>query len=284
MAIPFLQTLMVGSYVVRQRLTGRKRYPLVLMLEPLFRCNLACAGCGKIDYPENPEPAAVGRRVPRRGRRMRRAGGVDRRRRAPAAQGNAQIVDGIVARRKFVYLCTNALLMKKTLDCSSRARTSCGRCISTAIARCTTIRCARTASTNARSRPSGREGRGLPRQHQLHAVQRCRSGAGRAAFFDSCSGPGVDGITVSPGYALRTRADQAHFLNRAKTKELFRDIFRRGRRRPCVVVQPVEPVLDFLAGNQDYRCTPWATRRARCSAGSVRATCWARAMRGRSAS
>ena len=52
MGIPLLQKLFVGSYVIRQRLTGRKRYPLVLMLEPLFRCNLACAGCGKIDYPD----------------------------------------------------------------------------------------------------------------------------------------------------------------------------------------------------------------------------------------
>lgn len=51
MAVPLMQAVRVGRYVVKQHLTGRKRYPLVLMLEPLFRCNLACAGCGKIDYP-----------------------------------------------------------------------------------------------------------------------------------------------------------------------------------------------------------------------------------------
>ena len=52
MAIPFIQKAYVGAYLLKQQLTGTKRYPLVLMLEPLFRCNLACAGCGKIDYPD----------------------------------------------------------------------------------------------------------------------------------------------------------------------------------------------------------------------------------------
>ena len=118
MAIPLLQTLMVGSYVVRQQLTGRKRYPLVLMLEPLFRCNLACAGCGKIDYPDeilnqriSVADALAG------GRRMRRAGGLDRRRRAAAAQGDAADRRGHHrAASKFVYLCTNALLMEKKIE------------------------------------------------------------------------------------------------------------------------------------------------------------------------
>ena len=51
MSVPVSQMVTVASYVVKQKITGRKRYPLVLMLEPLFRCNLACAGCGKIQYP-----------------------------------------------------------------------------------------------------------------------------------------------------------------------------------------------------------------------------------------
>ena len=52
MTLPFHKELRIGAYMVKQHLMGRKRYPLVLMLEPLFRCNLACAGCGKIDYPD----------------------------------------------------------------------------------------------------------------------------------------------------------------------------------------------------------------------------------------
>jgi hopanoid biosynthesis associated radical SAM protein HpnH len=116
LAIPISQKLKVGAYVVRQHLAGRKRYPLVLMLEPLFRCNLACAGCGKIDYPDEilnqrlsvaDALAAVdecGAPV------VSIAGG------EPLLHRELpEIVKGIIARRKFVYLCTNALLMEKKL-------------------------------------------------------------------------------------------------------------------------------------------------------------------------
>src|SRR6202030_3319752 len=82
MAISLLQTYRVASYIAGRKLRGVKRYPLVLMLEPLFMCNLACSGCGKIDYPKE---------MP-------------------------QIVAGIVARKKFVYLCTNAILLAKHID------------------------------------------------------------------------------------------------------------------------------------------------------------------------
>jgi hopanoid biosynthesis associated radical SAM protein HpnH len=114
LAIPISQKLKVGAYVVRQHLAGRKRYPLVLMLEPLFRCNLACAGCGKIDYPDEilnqrlsvaDALAAVdecGAPV------VSIAGG------EPLLHRELpEIVKGIIARRKFVYLCTNALLREK---------------------------------------------------------------------------------------------------------------------------------------------------------------------------
>ena len=117
MPIPALQMAHVGAYVVKQHLMGRKRYPLVLMLEPLFRCNLACAGCGKIDYPAEilnqrlsvaDSLAAVdecGAPV------VSIAGG------EPLLHREiAEIAEGIVARRKFVYICTNALLMEKKLD------------------------------------------------------------------------------------------------------------------------------------------------------------------------
>src|SRR6185503_7605890 len=99
-AVPLHQMIRVGAYVAKQRLKGVERYPLVLMLEPLFRCNLACAGCGKIDYPD----AILNQR-------LSVAGG------EPLLHREIeQIVDGIVARKKFVYLCTNALLMEKKLD------------------------------------------------------------------------------------------------------------------------------------------------------------------------
>ena len=151
LGIPLLQKMSVGSYVVRQRLTGRKRYPLVLMLEPLFRCNLACAGCGKIDYPDEIL-----------NQRMSVADALDAVDECGApvvsiAGGEPllhkelpEIVRGIIARKKFVYLCTNALLMdKKHGRVRAEHLSSSGRCISTATRRCTTTRCARTAPTTA---------------------------------------------------------------------------------------------------------------------------------------
>ncbi|HML14427.1 MAG TPA: adenosyl-hopene transferase HpnH, partial [Xanthobacteraceae bacterium] len=117
MGIPLRQKMAVGAYVLRQTLSGRKRYPLVLMLEPLFRCNLACAGCGKIDYPDKilnqrlsvdeclEAVDSCGAPV------VSIAGG------EPLLHRELpQVVNGIIARGKFVYLCTNALLMEKKLD------------------------------------------------------------------------------------------------------------------------------------------------------------------------
>ena len=167
-----------------------------------------------------------------------------------------QIVEGIIARRKFVYLCTNALLMKKISTSTSRARSSSGRCISTAIRRCTTGRCARTASTSARSRPSGGQGEGF-RVNINCTLFNDAVPEHVAAFFDTLKPMGVDGITVSPGYAYERAPDQEHFLNRAKTKQLFRDIFRRGNNGRDWSFSQSSLFLDFLAGNQDYHCTPW---------------------------
>ena len=117
MAVPLLQSAMVGAYVVGRHLRGVKRYPLVLMLEPLFRCNLACAGCGKIDYPD-----------PLLNRRLSVDECLDAARDCGApvvsiAGGEPllhaemdQVVKGLIKQRRFVYLCTNALLMEKRMD------------------------------------------------------------------------------------------------------------------------------------------------------------------------
>src|SRR6202162_4241896 len=117
MAVPLHQVIRVGSYVVKQHLKGAKRYPLVLMLEPLFRCNLACAGCGKIDYPDEILNQRLSvteclEAVDECGAPVVSIAGVE-----PLLHRElAEIVKGILARRKFVYLCTNALLMQKKLD------------------------------------------------------------------------------------------------------------------------------------------------------------------------
>src|SRR3984893_13987313 len=117
MPIPFLKEMRIGAYILKQKLRGRRRYPLVLMLEPLFRCNLACAGCGKIDYPD----PILNRRLTVKecleaadecGAPMVAIPGGE-----PLIHREiGEIVKGLVARKKFVSLCTNALLLEKKLD------------------------------------------------------------------------------------------------------------------------------------------------------------------------
>src|ERR1700752_1707718 len=117
MPVPFLREIKIGAYIVKQKLLGRERYPLVLMLEPLFRCNLACAGCGKIDYPD----PILNKRlsvqecldaVDECGAPMVAIPGGE-----PLIHKDiGAIVKGIVARKKFVSLCSNALPLGEKLD------------------------------------------------------------------------------------------------------------------------------------------------------------------------
>jgi hopanoid biosynthesis associated radical SAM protein HpnH len=258
LAIPLRQKISVGAYVVRQTLAGRKRYPLVLMLEPLFRCNLACAGCGKIDYPDKilnqrlsvdeclEAVDSCGAPV------VSIAGG------EPLLHRELpQVVQGIIARGKFVYLCTNALLMEKKLDQYSPNpyfvwsvhldgdREDHDRSV-----------CQEGVFDRAVAAIKAAKARGF--RVNINCTLFNNADPERtAAFFDHVREIGVDAITVSPGYAYERAPDQEHFLNRETTKRLFRDIFRRGRGGRAWSFSQSGLFLDFLAGNQEYRCTPW---------------------------
>ncbi|HVV60664.1 MAG TPA: adenosyl-hopene transferase HpnH [Pseudolabrys sp.] len=258
MSIPLLQKLLVGSYVVRQRLAGRTRYPLVLMLEPLFRCNLACAGCGKIDYPREilnqsmPLEDALGAVDECGAPVVSIAGG------EPLLHKQLpQIVEGIVARRKFVYLCTNALLMEKRMD-QYRPSTYFTWSVhldgdrdmhDKSVCREGTYDLAVSAIKKAKERGF--------RVNINCTLFNNADGERVAAFFDAVKAMGIDGITVSPGYAYERAPDQQHFLHRDRTKQLFRDILRRGRGGKNWSFSQSTMFLDFLAGNQQYHCTPW---------------------------
>ncbi len=256
MAIPLRQTIRVGAYVLGRHLRGVERYPLVLMLEPLFRCNLACAGCGKIDYPD----AILNQRLSI----AECLGAVDECG-APIvvlAGGEpllhrdiAEIAQRITARKKFVYLCTNALLLEKKLDQfqpnpyfawtihldGDREEHDRSVCQDGVYDR------AVAAITLAKSRGF---------RVNINATLFDNADPERVArFFDRVSEIGLDGITVSPGYAYERAPDQEHFLNRRRTKELFRAIFARRRRSWSFNQSSL--FLDFLAGNQSYHCTPW---------------------------
>jgi hopanoid biosynthesis associated radical SAM protein HpnH len=258
MAIPFLQKAMVGAYVLRKHLAGERRYPLALMLEPLFRCNLACAGCGKIDYPDEildqrlSLDACLGAVDECGAPVVSIAGGEPLLHRDMPA-----IVAGIVARRKFVYLCTNALLMEKKLDQYRPSRffvwsvhldgdeTMHDRSV------CQPGVYRRAAAAIRRAKDAGFRVNINCTLFNDAVPERV------AAFFDTLRGMGVDGITVSPGYAYERAPEQQHFLAREATRKLFRDIFARGDGGRRWAFSQSSLFLDFLAGNQTYRCTPW---------------------------
>ena len=263
MSVPLRQQVDVALYIIKQKLKGNKHYPLVLMLEPLFRCNLACAGCGKIDYPDEilnqrlsvqqcldaaDECGAPIISIP---------GG------EPLLHKEIdQVVKGLIERKKYVTLCTNALLMEKKLDlftpspyfnfsvhldgdqkdhdhsvCQDGVYVKAEAAIKKALEKGFRVNINCTLFNNA-----------VPER--------------MANFFDHMMEIGLHDITVSPGYAYERAPDQQHFLSREKTKNLFRDIFRMGKERvkegKAKWRFSQSPLfMDFLAGNQTYECTPW---------------------------
>ena len=260
MGIPLLQTARIGTYILRQHLARRERYPLVLMLEPLFRCNLACAGCGKIDYPqpilnqrlsvdecleavdECGAPVVV------------IAGG------EPLLHHEIdEIARGITAKKKFVYLCTNALLLEKKID-QFRPDPFFAWTIHLDGDREDHDRSVCQSGTYDRAVAAIALAKSRGFRVNINATLFDTADPERTArFFDAVTDMGIDGITVSPGYAYERAPDQAHFLSRRRTKELFREIFRRENRQRGArwSFNQSGLFLDFLAGNQTYRCTPW---------------------------
>jgi len=258
--VPLKQQVSVGWYIIRQRLAGRHRYPLVLFLEPLFRCNLACAGCGKIDYPdailnkrlsvdeclaavdECPAPVVT---IP---------GG------EPLLHKDiGAIVAGIVAKKRFVYLCTNALLLEKKLALFTPSPYL-------------TFTVHLDGLKEHHDRAVCQEG---VFERAVAAIKAARAkgflvnvnatifdnmaAEDVAAFLDYASADlDIGAVTISPGYAYERAPDQAHFLKRGKTKQLFRDVFKRGRGKRWKLSHSTL-YLDFLTGNQQYRCTPWGS-------------------------
>ena len=258
MPVPLIQQLRVGAYVLSKRIRRTKRYPLVLMLEPLFRCNLACPGCGKIDYPS----AILDQRlsledclaaVDECGAPVVSIPGGE-----PLIHPEMQdIVAGIVARKKFVYLCTNALLLGKKLEqytpspylTFSIHLDGLEEEHDKAVDQKGTFKRAVAAIKEAQAR--GFRVNVNSTLFDGHAPEDV------AEFFDFVTHDlKIDAITVSPGYSYERAPDQEHFLNRSKTKALFREIFRLGERKKWRFSQS-SLFLNFLAGNETYECTPW---------------------------
>ena len=168
-----------------------------------------------------------------------------------------KVVEGIIARRKFVYLCTNALLLKKKL---SLFKPSPYFVWSVHLDGDEEMHDRSVCETGVYDRAVAaiKEAKAKGFRVNINCTLFNDADPERVArFFDSVKAMGVDGITVSPGYAYERAPDQAHFLNRAKTKQLFRDIFKRGHGGKAWSFSQSGLFLDFLAGNQEYKCTPW---------------------------
>ena len=256
MTVPASQMWTVATYVLKQKLRGRKRYPLVLMLEPLFRCNLACAGCGKIQYPthilkKDLSPEECFRAVEECGTPMVSIPGGE-----PLMHPQIdKIVEGLVARKKYVYLCTNALLLREKVHLFKPSKYL-------------------TFSVH------------VDGQREHHDFSVCREGGFDAAiegvkealrrgfrvttnttlfdgadpksvraFFEEMMELGIEGMMLSPGYSYDKAPDQQHFLGRARTRRLFRAILSNRKPTWCFNQSPL--FLEFLMGKQHYTCTAW---------------------------
>jgi hopanoid biosynthesis associated radical SAM protein HpnH len=257
MGVPIAQMWTVASYVLGRRLRGVARYPLVLMLEPLYRCNLACAGCGKIQYPSNVLKSQLSveeclRAVDECGAPMVSIPGGE-----PLLHPEIdRLVDGLVARKKYLYLCTNALLLEEKLDLFTPSRyLSFSVHLDGLEPEHDAAVCRKgTYETAVRGIEAA-----LARGFRVTTNTTLFDGADPErvqAFFDEAMRLGVEGMMVSPGYAYEAAPDQEHFLARERTRELFRRIFSRGGKGWRFNQSPL--FLEFLMGTRDYDCTPWA--------------------------
>lgn len=259
MGIQLLQAVEIGKYLVAQRLKGRKRFPLVLMLEPLFRCNLACSGCGKIQHPteilkQNLTPEQCFAAVEECGAPVVSIPGGE-----PLLHPQIdEIVRGLIARKKFIYLCTNGLLLEKSLHKFEPSpyltftvhldgmRETHDKCVDRKGVFDIAVKAIKAAKAKGFCVATNTT---VFQDTDPKEVQE---------FFDFVGTLGVDGMTISPGYSYEWAPDQDHFLKREQTRALFREIlapFKAGKTKWDFNNNPL--FLDFLTGEKDYECTPW---------------------------
>lgn len=261
MSVPIKQQLKIASYIIGKKLKGEKRYPLVLMLEPLFQCNLACAGCGKIAYPAHilkkrlSVEAALNAADECGAPVISIPGG------EPLIHKEMpQIVAGLIERKRYIYLCTNAILLARKIDEYPPSHYL-------------TFSIHLDGLKERHDESVCREGVfeiavnaiKLAKEKGHRVTVNCTLFSGEdpqevAEFFDYATELGVEGITVSPGYSYEMAPQQDVFLGRNNSKKLFRDIFRLGKsRKKKWSFNQSDLFLDFLAGNQTYQCTPWSS-------------------------
>ncbi len=256
MPVPASQMWTVASYVLRQKLKGRKRYPLVLMLEPLYRCNLACAGCGKIQYPghilkQHLTPEECFRAVEECDVPTVAIPGGE-----PLMHPQIdEIIQGLVARKKYVYMCTNGLLLKEKLHLFTPSKYL-------------------TFSVHMDGQKEHHDFSVCKQGGYDLALAAIREAVGRGfrvttnttifdgadaqsvrAFFTEMMDAGVEGMMLSPGYSYDKAPDQQHFMGRERNISMFRKILSNRDAKWQFNMSPL--FLEFLMGKRNFECTPW---------------------------
>jgi len=256
--IPMRQSLRVGTYLLRQKMARREKFPLIVELEPLFACNLACAGCGKIQHPTDilrkrlsVDDAIAA--VEECGAPMVSIAGGE-----PLLHPKIDVmVRELVARKRFVYLCTNALLLERKLDrFSPHSRFSWVIHIDGLRERHDESVC-RTGVFDkaiAAIKEAQRRGFRVTTNTTFFAQDDARSIRDVLTFLND--DVQVDALQISPGYAYEKAPDQEHFLGVERTRSIFREAFAGGMRKKWRLNH--SPLfLDFLEGKTDFPCTAW---------------------------
>lgn len=259
MPVPISQMWTVASYVLSQKLRRKKRYPLVLMLEPLFRCNLACAGCGKIQYPahilkRNLSVEDCMKAVDECGAPMVSIPGGE-----PLLHPEIkEIVEQLVARRKYIYLCTNALLLKQKLEAGLFKPS---KYLTFSVHMDGLEEHHDFAVCREGTFTTAVEGIRLAVEMGFRVTTNTTLFDGAdpnavRAFFDEMMALGVEGMMVSPGYAYPKAPDQKSFhRERRKTNDFFGMVLSNRKKSWRFNQSPL--FLEFLMGRRDYECTPW---------------------------
>ncbi|MBI4374908.1 MAG: adenosyl-hopene transferase HpnH [Elusimicrobia bacterium] len=257
MPSPMSLQLSVLKYIVAQKIKGVERYPLVMMLEPLFACNLECAGCGKIQYPvevlrKRMSPEECWNSAEECGAPVVSIAGGE-----PLIHPQIDtIVEGLIERGKFLYLCSNAILLEKNIQ---RFQPSSHLIFSIHLDGVESTHdrmvCRDGIYKTALSAIKLAKERGFQVMTNSTIFQGEDSDEFRR-FFDECMELGVDGMMISPGYAYEKAPAQEIFLKNEQTKAWFRETLKDWRTQGWDFNH--SPLyLDFLEGKRDYDCTPW---------------------------
>jgi hopanoid biosynthesis associated radical SAM protein HpnH len=257
LSIPAVQKIRIGAYILRRMLLGKRRFPLVLMLEPLYRCNLHCRGCGKIARP----PEILNRQL-----RVAECVSAARDCGAPVVsiaggepllhRGAPEIIGKLTARKRFVYLCTNALLVENRineftpspyftfnihLDGLRRRHDQlvCRPGVFDIAVKAIRLLLSRGFRVTTNTTFYGDE-----------------TPENASQLFDFLMALGVEGMTIAPAFAYENAAEQHPFAGRKGAQLFFRRVFELGRDRNWKFNHS-RRYLDFLAGHRDYECTPW---------------------------